>query len=387
MNVLYLDWSCFGTTQMVKAMSDLGFGVLKFFHEDYDKRSSDEFLLAAKAACEGKNIDFCFSFNFYPLMAKFCYENGLKYVSLVYDSPLTNLYSYTVTYETNYIFLFDSDIVDYFNSEGINTFRYACLPSNLRAMDEYRPTNNFVVKSYGGDVSFVGALYNEQHNFYDRLKTLSPHTRGYVDGLMRAQSFIYGQNFIASCLPESIINEFQNEVNYIPTPDCAVPLSYIFSEYYINRKLTSIERIDLLTAVAEKFNLNLYTFPGSDIIPNAKFMGPVGYNTEMPLVFRDSKINLNISLRSIKSGIPLRCMDIMACGGFLLTNYQADFFRHFEAGVDYDYYESKEDMLDKIAYYLDHDSERRRIARSGMEKVRENHSCEKFLKDMMHVVF
>ena len=46
----------------------------------------------------------------------------------------------------------------------------------------------------------------------------------------------------------------------------------------------------------------------------------------MPYVFRNSRINLNITLRSIKSGIPLRCMDIYGAGGFLLSNYQTDLF-------------------------------------------------------------
>ena len=52
----------------------------------------------------------------------------------------------------------------------------------------------------------------------------------------------------------------------------------------------------------------------------------------MPLVFQNSKINLNITLRSIKNGIPLRAIDIMGAGGFLLTNYQNDFGLHFTDG-------------------------------------------------------
>lgn len=54
--------------------------------------------------------------------------------------------------------------------------------------------------------------------------------------------------------------------------------------------------------------------------------GPIDYYNEMPYVFNNSRINLNITLRSIKSGIPLRAMDICGAGGFLLSNYQADFY-------------------------------------------------------------
>ncbi len=372
---------------MMQAFSDLGYGVVRFFHKDFKLDSSEDFLNAAEEACKGKQLDFCFSLNYFPIMAVFCHNRGLKYISLVYDSPLVNLFSYTVSFDTNEIFVFDSETVDMFRSEGLTNFKYMCLPSNLVPTEPYRPSNTFVKKDYRCDISFVGSLYNEDHNFLDRLKGLSPKTSGYIDGLIGAQSLIYGHNYIEECLTDDVIEEIQKEVKYTPAFGGIESLSYVFSEYFINRKLTSKERIEMLTAIAKKYRLTLYSFPESNIIENAKFMGVADYYTDMPCIFRDSKINLNISLRSIKSGIPLRCIDIMACGGFLLTNYQSDMFRHFVAGEDFDYFESKEDLMNKIAYYLEHDTERRTIAKSGQEKVRRLHSCEACIKDMIKIVF
>ena len=104
-------------------------------------------------------------------------------------------------------------------------------------------------------------------------------------------------------------------------------------------------------------------------------------------VFHDSRINLNISLRSIKTGIPLRCMDIMACGGLLLSNFQADFFHDFVPGEDFDYYENKEDMLSKVEYYLDHEKERAEIAANGQQKIRDFFTIEAVLKRILDTVF
>ena len=59
-------------------------------------------------------------------------------------------------------------------------------------------------------------------------------------------------------------------------------------------------------------------------LPNVINMGSVDYYDMMPYVFKCSDINLNITLRSIKTGIPLRAMDIMGAGGFLMSNYQVD---------------------------------------------------------------
>ena len=111
-------------------------------------------------------------------------------------------------------------------------------------------------------------------------------------------------------------------------------------------------------------------------------MGPVDYSDKMYRIFSGSKINLNITLRSILTGIPLRALDIMSAGGFLLSNYQAELCEYFVPGEDFDYYEDYDDLMNKIDYYLSHDSERETIARSGWEKVRMEHSLEKRLEEM-----
>lgn len=107
----------------------------------------------------------------------------------------------------------------------------------------------------------------------------------------------------------------------------------------------------------------------------------------MPYVFNNSRINLNISLRSIRSEIPLRAMDIMGCNGFLLSNYQADFYDFFVPGEDMAVFESKEDLINKCDYYLEHDNERRQIAANGFGKVNEFHTYKVRLKEIFDVVF
>ena len=112
-------------------------------------------------------------------------------------------------------------------------------------------------------------------------------------------------------------------------------------------------------------------------------MGEVHYMYEMPLVFKYSKINLNITLRSIRNGIPLRAMDIMGAGGFLLTNYQNDLSECFTIGEDLDIYTSPDDLLSKCEYYLSHEKERIEIAENGYQKVLNHYTYEKQLQKML----
>jgi spore maturation protein CgeB len=118
-------------------------------------------------------------------------------------------------------------------------------------------------------------------------------------------------------------------------------------------------------------------------MPNLKNHGPVDPYAELPLVFKKSRINLNISLRSIKSGIPQRAFDIMGSGGFLLSNYQSDFLDFFTPDEDFVCYESKSDLLDKITYYLTHEDERAAIAKNGHDKVAAAHTYRHRVREML----
>lgn len=385
MNILFLDWPCFGRTDFLNFFSERHDSVTLFSHADYELRKSDSFLAALYSVLENQQFDFCFSYNFFPLMATACYKCNIKYVSFVYDSPQVKLYSYTVTYPTNYIFLFDSSLVTQFQKEGLTTFYYMPLPVNADRI------HSLLQKPYdsarlSADVSFVGSLYNENHNLYDSLQGISSYTKGYLDAIMQAQSHVYGYNFLEECLTPAITAELQNAAHYQKNPDGVESLSFIFSDYYLCRKLTSMERINILTDVASHFPLKIFTPNNNYVIPNASNMGVADYLTETPYIFHDSKINLNITLRSIKSGIPLRCMEIMSCGGFLLTNFQSDFFKHFVAGEDFVYFESNDDMLQKIDYYLTHEKERASIAESGYQKVIKNHSYETIFQQIFNII-
>jgi spore maturation protein CgeB len=386
MNILFLDWPCFGRREVLDYFAKCGDNVTLFSHPDYDLRTSSSFISEAEKLLLENDFDFCFSYNYFPLMAAVCHAHKLKYISFVYDSPQVKLYSYTVTYPTNYIFHFDSSIADQFRRNGILTFYYMPLPIDPERI------HRLLLKPYdrirlSAEVSFVGSLYNESHNLYDSLEGMSPYAHGYLEGLMRAQSCVYGTSFMEECLTPRILSELAKAAPYKKNTDGVENDAFIYADYFLCRKLTSIERIDLLSAAAGHFPLKLFTHTSQAAVGNAQNMGTANPETEMPLVFYGSRINLNISLRSIKNGIPLRCMDILASGGFLLTNFQSDFLRHFVPDRDFVYYEGKEDLLKKIDYYLSHEDERKSIAESGYDMLRRYHSYEVIFDQIYDIVF
>ena len=89
--------------------------------------------------------------------------------------------------------------------------------------------------------------------------------------------------------------------------------------------------------------------------------------------------------RPIRSGLPQRIFDIMGAGGFLLTNYQPELTEYFEIGKEVAVYESQQDLLEKIAYYLEHEDERVEIAANGRRAIEKNHQYAQRLQMMFEV--
>lgn len=391
MKIFFMNWNSYGNIDFLDALSHLSEDgsapeVIKYPFQNTEKRDDPEFESRFSSDLQKEVPDFVFSFNYYPLISKVCNREGVKYVSWVYDSPHIALYSYTLINKCNYIFLFDSQMYENFASKGIRTVYYLPLAASVRRLDAVRIAPE-IQRRYGAGVSFVGAMYTEAHNFYDRMEPgLDDYTKGYLQGLMAAQMQIDGMNFVENCLSQNVLERMLQAYPMIPNADGVESSAYMYAQYMLNRKITSVERTQLIRQIGEKYPVKLYTKDKEFTAPGVTCMGQIDYYDAMPYVFKCSDINLNITLRSIQRGIPLRAMDIMGCGGFLLTNYQEDLLQFFTPGEDFVYYESHQDLLDRIGYYLTHEDERRRIAENAHRKVATDHTYDIRIRQMLEIV-
>lgn len=385
MNILVFEHKNFGIEDLKESCKNLGHSVKVISTDLILERFCEEFDHLFEQEISTVHYDFVFTFNYSVVISQNCNRHGIKYVSWIYDSPLVSLYSYTITNPCNYIFLFDSAQYLELKNGGINTVYYMPLAVNVKRLDSMKPSPH-IHEVFDSEISFVGSMYNEKHNLFERLTNLSPYTSGYLDAIMQAQLKVYGVNFIEDLLTSNILNDLQKSVPYQPNRDGIENPAYIYANYFIARKMAQMERHDLLQTISAKHPVKLYTHNATPELPNVQNMGPIDFYDNMPYVFKCSKINLNISLRSIKNGIPLRCMDILGAGGFLLSNFQSDFLEHFVPDEDFVYFESKEDLLQKCDYYLEHEDKRKEIAQCGYEKVKEFHSYETKLNEILEIV-
>lgn len=330
--------------------------------------------------------DYLVSFNYYPLLAEVCHRCGLKYISWIYDSPLVALYSYTMVYETNYVFLFDYVMYEELKKIGLPRVFYMPLASNTWKT----PFANQVARGKYPrmPISFIGSLYNEKRNdLYGKLEGISDFAKGYLDALVEAQKQIYGADIIKGNLPKSILEELQQKAPYGAGGTEGVETNaYIYEEYFLNRKVTALERMEILQRLSDSQEVYLFSEKNPPELPWVHYMGITDYYVEMPEAFRQSEINLNITLRSIKSGMPQRILDIIGAGGFLITNYQAEMEEYFRAGESYEYYSDLDDLEEKVAFYLKHPKIRQKIIQNGQKIVEERFTYEKKLDEIFQCV-
>lgn len=390
MNILYMDWNSFCRIDVLSALEHLNHTCHLFPLTEQMKMLGIDVDEVGKIEQKIKEIhaDAVFSMNYFPMVSEACQRSGVPYLSWIYDSPYQKAYGVNIINDCNFIFTFDSAMYESLASKGVSTIYYAPMAANPKRLTSY--TN--IPNKYIHDISFVGALYNEDHNFYDEFvkqakKDKKEHWIGYVDALIQAQLHIYGTNILANTIKPEIVESGYTSINpWTETTAFFTTPTDIFCDNVLCRRITAVERQTLLSKLSSRFDVALYTRNPDTRLGACQNLGYVDYKTEMPLVFRGSKINLNISLKSIKNGIPLRAIEIMGAGGFLLSNFQNDFLLHFEPDKDFVYYETLEDAIEKSAYYLSHDSEREQIAHQGLEKIKAAHTYEQRLSEMLSLI-
>lgn len=386
MTILYLEWNSYCNEDMFDVLKRMGHQVIKMPFSD--NKNSEYYLFEDRMneIVQNNLIAFVFSFNYYPPISTYCQNNGLKYVAWVYDSPYVNVYSYTLINPCNYVFLFDRDFYLEFKSQGINTVYYLPMAANVKRLERMIPAES-TKKILKTDIAFVGSLYTEEkHNLYARYKDVAPFVKGYLDGIIQAQLKVYGYNFIQEVLPKNVLQEMKRVYELYSNNWGVETDEYVYGDYVLSRQVTAIERREVLELLSQKYSVQLHTNDEKAVIGNVKNMGPVDYYNGMPYVFKTAKINLNITLRSIRSGIPLRAMDIMGCGGFLLTNYQEEFLDYFVPDEDFVFYTDYDDLMSKVEYYLEHEEKRKRIALNGYHKVKKNHTFEQRMQEILKII-
>lgn len=194
------------------------------------------------------------------------------------------------------------------------------------------------------------------------------------------------------------IEEFENEgvSNLFYLPHAAEPQAYpaprhtvipkydlcfighMQEEHYGNG--VDISRVDALDRMFKEFP-NFYfgtrnpTWPDKHMFEHAA------------LKFTESKVCFNIS---IGNDLNMRFFEILSAGGFMLTNDIPELKSiedlGLERGKHFETYSSLEEAIEKTKYYIEHDEERRAIAKAGHKEFMAGHTYQHRIQEIFKKV-
>lgn len=395
MHILMYRWKAYNYRDIEQTFLLLGHTVDNIEQELGSYDVSPEFERVIEEKIRGTHYDMVFTVNYFPLISNVCERTGVNYVSWTCDNPLISMYHESVFHDCNYIFTFDKTNYLEFRGMGVKHIWYLPLAVDTERMDALlgapeeagrrKAAQDPEMRKYRGDVAFVGSLY--ERNSYDKIKNRLPeYLRGYFDAVMEAQLNISGANIVEPMLTTNILEQLQEYFQLEKSEGSFSDLGLIFQTTVLGFKIAEIERRRALIELSKHYRVNVYSNSDVSDLLRIQYCGSVDYWSEMPKVFRMSKINLNFTIPNIKSGIPLRIWDVLGCGGFLLTNYQAEIPYYFKEGEDLVCFDGLEDLCEKVGYYLEHEEERKRIAWNGYRKVREKHSYIERIRTILDTV-
>lgn len=381
MHILMYRWKAYNYRDIEQTFKLLGHVVDNIEQELGSYDVSPEFERIIEKKIHDNRYDMVFTVNYFPLISNACMRAGIKYVSWTCDNPLISMYHESVFNSCNYIFTFDKTNYLEFREMGVKNIWYLPLAVDVDRLDAIMENADDIAK-YRGDVAFVGSLY--ERNSYDKLKNRLPeYLRGYFDAVMEAQLNISGANIVEPMLTADILSRLQEYFQLEKSEGSFSDLGLIFQTTVLGFKIAEIERRRALIELSKHYHVNVYSNSDVSDLLRIQYCGSVDYWSEMPKVFRASKINLNFTIPNIKSGIPLRIWDVLGSGGFLLTNYQAEIPSFFEEGKDLVCFDGIDDLREKVGYYLNHEEERCAIAEHGYHTVKEAHNYIERIRTML----
>ncbi len=112
----------------------------------------------------------------------------------------------------------------------------------------------------------------------------------------------------------------------------------------------------------------------------SKYAGGIPSQQEMVEIMNSTKIVFNPawssdgSLKAVQT--KLRHFEVPGCGAFQITNENPELAELFRPDEEVVFFNSDEELLEKVAYYIKHDAEREAIADAGYKRALKQHTLD-----------
>ncbi len=110
-------------------------------------------------------------------------------------------------------------------------------------------------------------------------------------------------------------------------------------------------------------------------------------------ILSESKIAINCHTKKVGKYYEspyannVRLFETTGNGAMLITDTKEDLWQFFELGKEIETYNSLDELIDKVRYYLVHEPEREKIAKAGRQRTLKDHTYEERAKKTLEILY
>lgn len=260
---------------------------------------------------------------------------------------------------------------------------------------EFQPkwsVQDIIKKKYGNSVPDLimtyGWRYSKDFHGLGEIEVPKVHIvvdYGRPQGIHKQNKFIRNNKYDLLFSITQNANRLLNE-NIPEIPNFIIPFSVDINVY----KPLKLKKEDMILAA---FNARSDVYPKRGKI--RRVLKKMGYKVITKKIIHRALINainrckITVTSNNVFKSLSMRYTETLACGGFLLADRPEDLdYVGLKDGKHLVIYDGIEDFKLKVKYFMNpkHEKERNRIAKTGMNFVRNNHSCEIRVKQMTEII-
>lgn len=318
-------------------------------------------------------------------LAEFCEERGVHSAFWEIDPALNEPDALRVRTPHSHVFTYRKSSIEIFEGAGFPNVSYLPL-----AADENKRKPQLLTSEqqnrFGAKVSFVGASLME--NF-----------EGFQAAFSRQHQAWQGTNATPSAqLMKKVVRMQQADLSHYSIPEHLDALCPGFRQHckdqaqpdpalYLAEISAAEKRLNYMAALAPHEPVAWGDDGWKRVEPHGvHHMGPALHETELPLIYCGSAINVDIGRLYQDDIVTMRIFDIMACGGFVLAEHSEALSDLFEIGVEVESYRTLHELMGKVEHFLKHPEQARAIAQRGREAVLQRHTIRGRVSFMLDAV-
>jgi spore maturation protein CgeB len=359
---------------------DLGWDILEV---DVTVLNAEE----ANAVLDALHPDLIVNINLFRDITEFC--KGCKVVEWEIDPTISPIeFIDRGAASRLFVYTHNQERLPFYESKGYKNVAYLPLCTNEKKFSPGRVTPDSL-EPFRCDISFVGSLMRANQErlmqtVLSRLNELSSQ---------ECETWSLVKNWIRRLMeypPEpSRSLDLVDELKSLLQTHCLTDIVMVGEDKLlisacVTEFLAYRWRRHVLTALSP-FGVQIWGDPDwrADFPDN--YMGIADHYLDLPKIYMASKINLDVCRICQPEIITMRVFDVLACGGFVLADRNDALLEFFHEDIDLACYQSVEEAIDKMRFYLAHEEERRAIAARGQQKVLNAHTFRHRVRQLLQM--